>query len=385
MDLIQRKFDLKISPEDERDYNADVLISGSIISNIPDDFIISDKYKVYDQGTSSMCTAFSCAQVARIMDNKQYGTLKDFSYSYLYANRDTEDFQGEGHYISQVLKDFYDDGTCLLSQFNYIGTYLDTRTKFLALPQSIRDSAKQQKLRAYYKITGTILSRAEKAIKLMHQYQSPIVIGASLYKTVWQNSLTNGGIVECPNSESDATFGGHAMAIIGTKMINGKQYFVTVNSWGTASGNNGVFYINTQYPFYEMWLPLDYKKTILKFQVGNKNYTVNGGTKVMDTVPVNKDGKVYVPVRYLAETFDREVQWDATTKTITLKQVDDMIQFQIGSLKGMDLSYPKEITFDAPAYIDANGRTLVHTRSIANALGLTISWDDSTKTVTIQN
>lgn len=41
--------------------------------------------------------------------------------------------------------------------------------------------------------------------------------------------------------------------------------------------------------------------TQIVMNVGETGYTINGVDGEMDTVPVNNDGRVYVPIRFVAE------------------------------------------------------------------------------------
>ena len=41
--------------------------------------------------------------------------------------------------------------------------------------------------------------------------------------------------------------------------------------------------------------------TQIVMNVGDETYTINGADGEMDTVPVNNDGRVYVPIRFVAE------------------------------------------------------------------------------------
>lgn len=49
------------------------------------------------------------------------------------------------------------------------------------------------------------------------------------------------------------------------------------------------------------------------------NQLVAGGTPVtMDTVAVNKDSRIFVPARFVANALGASVEWDAATKTVTI-------------------------------------------------------------------
>ncbi len=52
--------------------------------------------------------------------------------------------------------------------------------------------------------------------------------------------------------------------------------------------------------------------------IGQKTFTVNGQTKTMDTAPVIKNSRTFIPVRALAEALDCNVTWDGTTNTVNV-------------------------------------------------------------------
>ncbi|WP_051688257.1 copper amine oxidase N-terminal domain-containing protein [Desulfofalx alkaliphila] len=52
--------------------------------------------------------------------------------------------------------------------------------------------------------------------------------------------------------------------------------------------------------------------------IGQRSFTVNGATKTMDTSPVIKNGRTFIPVRYLGEALDCNVEWIDDTKTVNI-------------------------------------------------------------------
>jgi len=54
----------------------------------------------------------------------------------------------------------------------------------------------------------------------------------------------------------------------------------------------------------------------LVLYVDKKEYTVNGEKKQMDTVAINIEGRIFVPVRYVAEAFGATVTWEPNIKTV---------------------------------------------------------------------
>lgn len=61
------------------------------------------------------------------------------------------------------------------------------------------------------------------------------------------------GIVPMPTGN---LLGGHSSMIVGWKVIDGQEYFINYNSWGKDVGDDGIFYIPVEYPFYpnDWWL-----------------------------------------------------------------------------------------------------------------------------------
>lgn len=106
-----------------------------------------------------------------------------------------------------------------------------------------------------------------------------------------------------------------------------------------------------------------------------------GGAKVsFDVPPVNKDGRVLVPLRAIGEALGFTVGFDSATKTVSLVKPGTEIILVLGSQEARVNGQVK--TLDVPAQA-MNGRTLVPVRFVAENLGATVSWDPATQTVTV--
>ena len=75
----------------------------------------------------------------------------------------------------------------------------------------------------------------------------PLVSAFPVYDTF--SDGYDDGIIPNPKA-SDKLRGGHSSAIIGWKIIDGKEYYINLGSWGKDVGDNGMFYIPSDYPFY---------------------------------------------------------------------------------------------------------------------------------------
>lgn len=120
------------------------------------------------------------------------------------------------------------------------------------------------------------------------------------------------------------------------------------------------------------------------FVIGHASYKVGLTEKTMDVAPYEKDGRTYLPVRFVAEALDlpeNGIVWDENTQTVTLIKGNRVAQLAIGSQ--VLLLNGTEIMMDAIPELQS-GRTMLPVRFIAQAFGAETEWDAATKTVTIQ-
>ena len=120
--------------------------------------------------------------------------------------------------------------------------------------------------------------------------------------------------------------------------------------------------------------------TIIKLQIGNTQATVNGATVALDAPPIISNDRTMLPVRFIAENLNCNVDWDGNTQTVIISSESTLIRLQIGNNKA--IVYRAEETLDAPPII-SNDRTMLPARFIAENLNCKVDWDGDTKTVTI--
>ena len=63
--------------------------------------------------------------------------------------------------------------------------------------------------------------------------------------------------------------------------------------------------------------------TTVNMNVGNREYTVNDTPKTMDTEPFIRSDRTYVPLRFAAEAFGENVQWDNNNRTAIIGSYSD--------------------------------------------------------------
>ena len=55
---------------------------------------------------------------------------------------------------------------------------------------------------------------------------------------------------------------------------------------------------------------------ILVLNIGKKEYVIDGEAKQMDTTATLKEGRTFVPARYIAEAFGADIKWDGAARTV---------------------------------------------------------------------
>lgn len=99
-----------------------------------------------------------------------------------------------------------------------------------------------------------------------------------------------------------------------------------------------------------------------------------------DNPPIYDDGRLLLRVRDMSDLFKFKIDWNATTKEITLIGVEHKINLTVG--KNIATVNEKQIKLDvAPKIVD--GYTYVPLRFVAEAFGAEVYWNQESKTVDI--
>ncbi|WP_051477753.1 stalk domain-containing protein [Paenibacillus sp. FSL R7-277] len=116
--------------------------------------------------------------------------------------------------------------------------------------------------------------------------------------------------------------------------------------------------------------------------IGGKAMTVNGTKRPIDVAPIVKDGSTYVPIKYVLDAFGGNAVWDAKTKKIMVLRGSKALDLTVNK-KEFVLNGKRQSAEVAPMIL--NARTLVPLRLVTEQLGLTVKWEQNTKTVTIES
>lgn len=116
--------------------------------------------------------------------------------------------------------------------------------------------------------------------------------------------------------------------------------------------------------------------------IGSKAITVNGTKKAIDVAPIVKEGTTYVPIKYVLDAFGGSATWDQVNKKIMVLRGAKALDLTVNK-KEYILNGKRQSAEVSPLILQ--GRTLVPLRLVSEQLGLTVKWEQKTKTVTIES
>ena len=120
-------------------------------------------------------------------------------------------------------------------------------------------------------------------------------------------------------------------------------------------------------------------KEAVTMAVGSPNVIKKGENAFIDAenesvVPVIKDSRTFVPLRFISEAFGMDVQFNGETRKITISGNGIVLELTPG--EGSIIKNGVASTIDAPAYISGEGRTMVPLRAISEMLDKKVYWNN---------
>ena len=97
--------------------------------------------------------------------------------------------------------------------------------------------------------------------------------------------------------------------------------------------------------------------------------------------PVIEEGRTLVPMRFLFEQMDKEVEWNQETQTATVTGDSARIAFSIDDDTATVNNQPQ--TMDVPARL-INGNTMIPVRFLSENLGYDVQWDADRGIISIE-
>jgi hypothetical protein len=295
-----------LSPPDDRDKTLNDF-GIALLGALPQAYIHPYIPTVGNQGSYGMCVAFAISSIIESLEYQERGRRVPYSKAWIYGNREQDDFQGEGMYSREGLKQVSRLGTPELSLLPIIGTYPACKDAISKDINLLLPNAISQKIKGYVR-----LRNIQEVKTFIYTYECPILVIIDVYESFYNTG--SDGIVS-PNSGT--YYGRHAMIAHGWYIIDGKPYIYGQNSWSEQWGKGGFWYIDpTTCPFVEMWgllneLPqsvTDRPKEIL-MTIDNNKMIIDGKEKVIPQGPIIYNDKTMIPVREFAEALGYKVKY----------------------------------------------------------------------------
>ncbi|NPV90212.1 MAG: hypothetical protein HPY50_05520 [Firmicutes bacterium] len=119
------------------------------------------------------------------------------------------------------------------------------------------------------------------------------------------------------------------------------------------------------------------------FTVGSRDYYVDGRGMTMDVSPYIRNGRTFMPLRYVAYSLgvaEEDIYWDNRARTVTLLKDDRVVQVKIGNT--VMLVNGIAVNMDVVPEI-RDGRVMLPLRFLAQAFGVVVSWDAAARTASL--
>ncbi len=162
---------------------------------------------------------------------------------------------------------------------------------------------------------------------------------------------------------------------------------INVNEeWMKGCTKDGTFY------FIAVWTDIEEEEVeeeetdevVIKLYLNSPKMSVNGKYVNIDnqgTVPCIINDRTMVPIRAVIEALGGTVGWNQNLKQVTLKLDGKTLYLRIGESYAFDENKSYKLD-SAPVLVD--GRTLLPVRAVVEYFGGSVSWNNSTRSVTIK-
>lgn len=119
------------------------------------------------------------------------------------------------------------------------------------------------------------------------------------------------------------------------------------------------------------------------FQIGNNEFYLDGQQYEMDVAPFIKDGRTFIPVRYLANSIgisNENIEWDDRSSKVTLTKGNSRVELVIGKPE-MYVNGVSQAIDAAPLFKD--GRVFLPARYIADVFKYSVGWNEKKALISI--
>jgi hypothetical protein len=287
MDFYKRPLGVIPSKADPRDYRIQEFVEEE---EIPEEYLVPP-YKseadipIYDQNGFGMCVGFSGALLKEQQEYLETGKPVRMAPGFIYGNRETGMYMGEGMEPRDAWTMLCKDGVPPFADFPVLGDFPTCYGEVLKNKEKLKTKAMNNRTLSYVRLYST------QDMQLALMKTGFINIDIAVYKPFYE--VGKDGIL---SSTTGSIYGYHALTCAGWKKINGKSYWIIINSWGKEWGKNGICYMPFEYKgIQEAWAITDLQRKVIE-----------GNTEAKIIPP----GHFMIPFRGLFEAENaEEIKW----------------------------------------------------------------------------
>lgn len=364
---------LEETERDPRDYDLTRFVPyREDISNIEFMLDLPDMDIILDQGHYGSCGGFALALSLSIYLYQRTHKWIDFAPYIFYGTRYDDDYQGKGVYMRQLIKVLYKEGA-------FFRRDCDIEEEMPELKKLVEDFKAEhpdlvEQAKAFCPEGYAFIER-KKVEGIQTALESRMGIIISIDVAAGMGNIP-GGFIDYDRNFSDTER--HCVTVAGWVIHNDRPYWIIPNSWGADKGYRGFLFFDSKRKIYDVItysdtiIPIKNKCKRIEFVIGSSEFTADGEVKTFETVPYIKNGRTYLPVRFVAENLGASVEWNAETGTATIRSEEAIITISdrsdILTINGEDTK------MDVTPEI-SNGRMMAPIRFIAEALNCAVGWN----------
>ena len=224
-----------VSPVDDRDYSIrDVVNLDNLF--VSAGIFVPVRTEVRCQWFSSQCTCYAVTQAMSQQEQLKYNKHILYSPGFLYANREEDDYKGEGWYVRKALKQAYKYGTVANDLFPFPESYKSERKKFLKQKDELLPLAQKRRIKSYFRCYTEFEMKA-----CINLFGSCIVV----------SQITSNWLLKKKITGKEKTHGAHAYILIGYSDYD--KCWLAQDSYSIFAHNKGTLLIPYDFKFKECW------------------------------------------------------------------------------------------------------------------------------------
>ena len=314
---------------DPRNYNISQFVPGE--DKIDDSEFMLDFPKtqiIIDQGSIGACVGHAFIMAKQILEYMHTNKWIDFDPFILYGTRFSGDYTGVGMIPNQGAKVLYKEGAFFRRDF---GKRQEMPMLQDTVKDWKKDNPDKVKKALDYRITGYSYVYNENGIKKALKNKMPVAVSYPIYSSFYDTK--DDGIVPIPKDNETITgyhemlivgwTANKYWIVVNSWGINyglkGMYLIPFKNKFDTAIAVSDTI------------TPSKYKAKSIKFKVSEDKFYVDGEEKKFDVIPYIKNSRTYVSVRFITESLGASVEWNNDTQEVTVRSEEAIIVLKIGS------------------------------------------------------